>query len=168
MTVPSHVFLLGGELQGYREKILRRLPPRRRDLVGFIPFVPPESLPQKLTGFDLGLALEPRWPRNKDLTISNKIFQYFNAGLAVVATDTAGQSEALRSVPDAGLLVAAHETGELARQLDCLLAEPARLRAMQTASRRAAEEQFCWEREVPHLLAAVDRALTAAPVAMNA
>jgi glycosyltransferase involved in cell wall biosynthesis len=164
MTVPSRVFLIGGELPGYREKILRRLPPEHRSLVSFIPFVPPESLPQKLTEFDLGLALEPRWPRNKDLTISNKIFQYFNAGLAVVATDTAGQGEVLRTAPDAGLLVTAHETGELARQLDHLLAEPARLRAMQAAARRAAEGQFCWEREAPRLLAAVDQALTTAPV----
>ena len=160
MTVPSRVFLIGGEIPSYREKILRRLPPERRPLVSFIPFVPPESLPQKLTEFDLGLALEPRWPRNKDLTISNKIFQYMNAGLAVIATDTAGQGGVLRTAPDAGLLVTAHETGELARQLDQLLAEPARLRAMQAAARRAAEEEFCWEREAPRLLAAVDQALT--------
>ncbi|HEV8073861.1 MAG TPA: glycosyltransferase [Opitutaceae bacterium] len=160
LTVPSQVFLIGGELPGYREKILRRLPPERRSWVSFIPFVPPESLPQKLTEFDLGLALEPRWPRNKDLTISNKIFQYFNAGLGVVATDTAGQSEVLRTAPEAGLIVTAHETGELARQLDHLLADPIRLRAMQAAARRAAEGQFCWEHEAPRLLAAVDQALT--------
>jgi glycosyltransferase involved in cell wall biosynthesis len=163
MTVPSRVFLLGGELPGYREKILRRLPAERRHLVSFIPFVPPESLPKKLTEFDLGLALEPHSPRNKDLTISNKIFQYMDAGLAIVATDTAGQREVLRAAPDAGLLVAAHETGELARHLDRLLAAPACLRAMQVAARRAAEEQFCWEREAPRLLAAVELALTAVP-----
>ncbi|HSY53077.1 MAG TPA: glycosyltransferase, partial [Opitutaceae bacterium] len=167
MTVPSRVFLLGGELRGYREKILRRLPPARRPWVKFIPFVAPGELPQKLTEFDLGLALEPHWPRNKDLTISNKIFQYLNAGLAVVATYTAGQSEVLHAVPDAGLLVAAHETGQLARRLDHLLAEPARLRAMQAAARRAAEEQFSWEHEVPRLLAAVDQALTATPVEIH-
>ena len=167
MTGPSRVFLLGGELPGYRDKILQRLPSERRSLVSFIPFIPPESLPQKLTEFDLGLALEPHWPRNKDLTTSNKIFQYMNAGLAVIATDTAGQGEVLRAAPDAGLLVAAHETGELARQLDRLLAEPTRLRAMQAAARRAAEEQFCWEREAPRLLAVVDRALTAAPASTH-
>jgi glycosyltransferase involved in cell wall biosynthesis len=163
MTVPSRVFLLGGELPGYREKILRRLPPERRPLVSFIPFVSPESLPDKLAEFDLGLALEPRQPCSRDLTITNKIFQYMNAGLAVIATATAGQGEVLRTAPEAGLLVTAHETGELARQLDHLLAAPARLRAMQSAARRAAEGQFCWEREAPRLLAAVDRALTTVP-----
>jgi glycosyltransferase involved in cell wall biosynthesis len=160
-TRPSRVFLLGGELPGYREKILQLLPPERRHRVGFIPFIPPESLPQKLAEFDLGLALEPHQPISRNLTIANKIFQYLNAGLAVVATDTAGQSEVLRAAPDAGLLVTAHETGELARRLDRLLAEPARLRSMQAAARRAAEEQFCWEHETPRLLAAVEQALAA-------
>jgi glycosyltransferase involved in cell wall biosynthesis len=130
-------------------------------LVSFISFVSPESLPDKLAEFDLGLALEPRRFSSRDLTITNKIFQYMNAGLAVVATDSAGQGEVLRAAPDAGLLVAAHETGELARQLDRLLADPARLRTMQAAARRAAEEKFCWEREAPRLLAAVERALAA-------
>ncbi len=168
MTVPSRVFLLGGELPEYREKILRRLSPDRRQLVGFIPFVSPESLPQKLAEFDLGLALEPRRFGSRDLTITNKFFQYMNAGLAIVATDTARtQKEVMRTAPDAGLLVTAHETGELARQLDRLVAEPARLRAMQAAARRAAEGQFCWEREIPCLLAEVDRALTAAPAKGN-
>jgi glycosyltransferase involved in cell wall biosynthesis len=163
MTVPSRVFLLGDEFPGYRDKILNRLPPERRHSVSFIPFVPPESLPQKLAGFDLGLALEPSWPLNRDITISNKIFQYMNAGLAVVATDTAGQNEALRAAPDAGLLVAGNETGLLARQFDELLAKPARLRAMQAAARRAAEERFSWEHEAPLLLAAVKRAIIATP-----
>ena len=158
-TVPSRVSLIGGECPGYREKILGRLSPERRAWVDFIPFVLPDELPQRLAGFDLGLALESHWPDSRDLTITNKIFQYMNAGLAVVATDTAGQAEVLRGAPDAGLLVAAHETGELARQLDRLLADPAGLRTMQAAARRAAEEKFCWEREAPCLLAAVDRAL---------
>jgi glycosyltransferase involved in cell wall biosynthesis len=159
MARPSRVFLIGDELPGYREKILRRLPPERRPWVLFMPFVSPDSLPKKLTEFDVGLALEPHQPRSRNLTITNKVFQYMNAGLAVVATDTAGQGEVLRAAPGSGLLVAAHETNRLARHLDHLIAEPARLRTMQAAARRAAEEQFCWEREAPRLLAAVERAL---------
>jgi glycosyltransferase involved in cell wall biosynthesis len=168
MTVPSRVFLLGGELPWYREKILRRLPPERRTLVSFIPFVSPESLPQKLAEFDLGLALEPRRFSSRDLTITNKIFQYMNAGLAVIATDTTGQKEVMHAAPDAGLLITAHETSKLAGQLDRLLADPAHLRAMQAAARRAAEEQFCWEREAPRLLAAVDQALATTPATSTA
>jgi glycosyltransferase involved in cell wall biosynthesis len=159
-TVPSEVHLLGDERPGYREALLRRLPADKRARVHFIPIVAPEDLPLKLAEFDLGLALEPSWPRNRDITISNKILQYLNAGLAVVSTDTAGQSEVMHAVPDAGLLVQAHETTQLAAALDALLADRARLRAMQVAARRGAERQFCWEREEPRLLAAVAQALS--------
>jgi glycosyltransferase involved in cell wall biosynthesis len=158
-TRPSEVYLLGDLRGGYREKLLGRLPPYRRGDLHFIPLVTPEQLPDKLAEFDIGLALEPRWPLNRNITITNKILQYMNAGLAIIATDTAGQKEVMAAAPDSGLLLTAHETTENAQKLDQLLADPARLRAAQMAARAAAEREFCWEQETPRLLAAVARAL---------
>ena len=135
------------------------MPPERREFLRFLPLVPPDKLSDKLAEFDIGLALEVPWPLNRDITISNKIFQYMNAGLAVVATNTVGQAEAMQAAPQAGLLIAAHETTMIAQLLTKLVTDGARLREMQTASRRAAETQFSWEREQPRLLTAVDRAL---------
>jgi glycosyltransferase involved in cell wall biosynthesis len=156
---PSKVYLLGDERPGYRAKLLSRLPESRRGDLHFIPLVTPEQLPGKLAEFDIGLALEPRWPLNRNITITNKILQYMNAGLAVIATDTAGQKEVMAAAPDCGVLITAHETTEYAAKLDALLGDPARLRATQLASRAAAEREFCWERETPRLLAAVAQAL---------
>ncbi|MEJ1971715.1 MAG: hypothetical protein WDM96_04235 [Lacunisphaera sp.] len=82
-THPSEVYLLGDERPDYRAKLLARLPAARRGDVHFIPLVTPEQLPDKLAEFDIGLALEPRWPLNRNITITNKILQYLNAGLAV-------------------------------------------------------------------------------------
>ncbi len=158
-THPSQVCLLGDERRGYREKLLARLPPARRGDLQFLPLVTPEELPVKLTEFDIGLALEPHFPVNKAVTISNKIFQYMNAGLAVVATNTAGQLEVMHAAPEAGLIITAHETTEYAAKLDALIGNPTRLRAAQLAARAAAERDFCWERDTPRLLAAVERAL---------
>jgi glycosyltransferase involved in cell wall biosynthesis len=158
---PSQVFLLGDERPGYREQLLRLVPAGRRDRIHFIPLVTPAELPDKLGEFDLGLALEPHRPLNRDVTITNKIFQYLNAGLAIVATDTSGQTEVLEATPDVGLLVRATETTRFARQLDEVLSDPERLRAMQSAARRAAENLFSWEHEAPHLLAAVRSAIGA-------
>jgi glycosyltransferase involved in cell wall biosynthesis len=156
---PSQVYLLGDERPGYREKLLARLPPARRGDLHFIPLVTPEQLPGKLAEFDLGLALEPRWPLNRNITVTNKILQYMNAGLAIIATDTAGQQEVMAAAPASGLLITAHETTEYAAKLDTLLGDHAQLRAAQVASRAAAEREFCWERETPRLLSAVARAL---------
>lgn len=158
-TQPSEVFLLGDERPGYREKLLNRLPAGRRGDVHFIPLVTPEALPGRLAEFDIGLALEPRWPLNRDITITNKILQYMNAGLAVVATDTAGQKEIMRAAPGIGLLITAHETTEYAEKLDRLIGNAHDLRAAQAEARAAAEREFCWERETPRLLAAVEKAL---------
>jgi glycosyltransferase involved in cell wall biosynthesis len=160
---PSRIHLLGDVRPAYRDHLLARLPEPRRADVSFIPLVTPDELPAKLAEFDIGLALEPHWPRNRDVTISNKIFQYMNAGLAVISTDTAGQSEVMLAAPDCGLLIQAHETTRLAAQLDELLGNRERLRACQFAARSAAVTQFNWSHAAPRLLAAVDRAL-ASPV----
>ena len=155
----SLIYLLGDERPGYRRHLLSRVPAARHADVKFIPLVTPDELPLKLAEFDIGLALEPHWPRNRDITITNKIFQYINAGLAVVATDTAGQREVMRAAPDCGLLVQAHETTRLTARLDALIGQRESLRSCQLAARQAARNQFAWEHDAPHLLEAVGRAL---------
>jgi glycosyltransferase involved in cell wall biosynthesis len=153
------VSFLGDVRPGYRDELLARVPAARRKAIHFLPPVSPTELPGKLTEFDVGLALESQQPRNHDLTISNKIFQYLNAGLAVVATDTVGQSEVLRAVPACGLLVAADVPSMVTAQLDSLLGQRDRLRACQMAARAAATADYCWEQDAPRLLAAVAAAL---------
>jgi glycosyltransferase involved in cell wall biosynthesis len=156
---PSRVVLLGDVRASYQQHLLSCVAEDRRDRLVFLPLVTPAELPDQLAGFDIGLALESHWPLNRDITITNKIIQYMNAGLALVATDTAGQTEIMRAAPGSGLLVAAHETTQLAAQLDGLIADPARRRECQHASRAAAASLFCWEVDAPHLLTAVERAL---------
>lgn len=165
MQRPSRLVLLGDSRPGYREKLLARLAPEKRSSLEFLPIVGPDLLPAVIARHDLGLALEAMIPANKNLTISNKILQYLNAGVGVIATGTAGQREVLARAPTAGLLVNLNETGELAAQLDELAAQPARIAAMGTAARRAAEELYCWETEEPRLLAAVAAALRNTSVA---
>lgn len=158
-SVPSRVVLLGDVRAGYRDQLLHGVSPTHRGRISFLNPVSPDELPDQLAAFDLGLALESRWPISRDITITNKILQYMNAGLAVIATDTSGQTEVMRAAPASGLLVAAHETTQLAAQLDRLLANRPALHACQRAARAAAAAQFCWEAEEPRLLAAVAQAL---------
>lgn len=161
-TTASEVHLLGDVRPGYRAELLRRVPGDRHHRVHFLPLVSPAELPLKLAEFDLGLALEETRPRSRDVTITNKIFQYLNAGLAVIATATAGQTEVMQAAPETGLLVPAGEAVRLAARLDAALGDRARLRAMQLAARRAATDIFSWEREEPRLLASVAQALSGA------
>ncbi|HEY4246549.1 MAG TPA: glycosyltransferase [Lacunisphaera sp.] len=156
---PSTLHLLGDERPGYCDQLRDLLPAHRRGDLHVLPLVPPDALPGVLANHDLGLAIEVKWPLNRDLTISNKIFQYMNAGLAVIATDTAGQVEVMNAAPQCGLLIKAGETTRLTAELDALLADRVRLRSMQEAARRSAEQKFSWEHEAPHLLIAVQNVL---------
>lgn len=156
---PSRVVLIGEARPGHVDDLLRGLSSGHRAQVQVLPLVAPDELTRLLPGYDLGLALEPATPRNKDVTISNKVFQYLAAGLALVATDTAGQREILSAAPATGLLVPREDPAKFASLLDDLLGDAKRLRACQLAARAAAEREYCWERESARLLAAIARIL---------
>jgi glycosyltransferase involved in cell wall biosynthesis len=151
--------LLGEPRPGYDRQLLENVPAGRRAQIAFRPLVAPAALPAAIAEHDVGLALEERAIVNRDLTITNKILQYLNAGLAVVATPTAGQREVLAHDPNAGVLVEPGDTPAFARALDALLASREELSRRQQAARRLAESTYCWEREAPHLLSLVATAL---------
>jgi glycosyltransferase involved in cell wall biosynthesis len=161
-VLPSRLCLLGDVSPAYRAKLETRVPPAKRSALHFLPVVSPTALPGVIAQHDLGLALEAHRPESRDLTIPNKIFQYLNAGIGVLATPTQGQREVLEAAPRAGVLVDLTQTKALTRQLDALIADPARRAALGSAARRAAEERFSWEREAPILHELVAGALAAA------
>ena len=162
-TQPSRLVLLGQVRSGYDQLLLSLLPAAFRSRISFLPMVAPGDLPGVIACHDIGLALEQAFIVNRDLTITNKILQYLNAGLAVVASDTAGQREVLAHAPGSGILAHLERPTELTAQLDSLLADRPRLAAMAATARRAAETTYCWEKEAPKLIARVALAL-AAPV----
>lgn len=156
---PSRLVLLGQPSADFGPRLLARLPPAFAARVNLRPLVPPSELPALIAQHDVGLALEQSWILNRDLTITNKILQYLNAGLAVVATPTAGQREVLARAPGAGQLIDHASPAATATALDELIGDRARLAAMQRSARSAAEKIYCWEREAPRLVAIVAAAL---------
>jgi glycosyltransferase involved in cell wall biosynthesis len=156
---PSRIVLLGRPQEGYIASLMEGLPPDRRSQVSVLPLVAPGELPAVIAGHDIGLALEQSFIANRDLTITNKMLQYLNAGLVVVASDTRGQREVLGHAPDAGIIVKLAEAGEVTRALDLLLADRSALAHRQAAARRLAEQVYCWEKEAPRLLDIVKGAL---------
>jgi len=160
---PSRLVLLGTPSPGYVCHLLNLLPTKRRTTVSFLPLVSPDELPALIARHDIGLALEQSSIFSRDLTITNKILQYLNAGLGIVATPTTGQSEVLKHASNAGLLVNLHQTEEVTRQFDDLLRDRARLQSMRDHARAAAEQHYCWEREAPKLLSIVESTLETLP-----
>ncbi len=159
VTRPSRLVLLGEVRESYARHLLSSVPAESRDRVEFLPLVPPDELPALIARHDLGLALEQSAIPNRDLTITNKILQYLGAGLAVVATPTAGQREVLARDPAAGILDTFSDPAFAARALDAILSDPDALAARRAAARRLAEKHYCWELEAPRHVARVARLL---------
>jgi glycosyltransferase involved in cell wall biosynthesis len=137
------------------------LPATWQDRVFMHRTVPNEELLSRIAEHDIGLALEIPVNQNKDKTISNKIFQYLQGRLAVVATSTAGQREVFEQTPGIGLLMSENSSESLARAINDLLSEPARLSQCRGAALAAAEKVFNWENAADKVVELVTHALRA-------
>ncbi|MBX3730409.1 MAG: glycosyltransferase [Candidatus Sumerlaeia bacterium] len=156
---PLQVHLRGRVQAGFREWIAARAGPRWAENVHVHDVVPPGELLSRIAEHDIGLALESPDIASRDLTITNKLFQYMQAGLAIVATRTTGQTEALAGAPGAGIVLDRHEPEALAVALDALAGSPPRLAAMRKASLAAARTTFNWEREAAVVIDRAEKAL---------
>ncbi|MEB3359229.1 MAG: glycosyltransferase [Synechococcales bacterium] len=123
------------------------------------PTVANHELPARIAEHDIGLALEQRDPPSRNLTITNKLFQYLQAGLAVIATDTAGQREVFQQAPDIGHLVRCGDAIALAATIQDWVDHPAQLQAAKLAAQGAIQSHFSWEAQQYTLLAAAKNAL---------
>lgn len=159
VPAPSELRLLGGISTKYQAALLSLVPAEKRASLRFEPFVSPIELPACLAQADVGLALEAVTPPSRDLTITNKFFHYLGAGLAVLATPTAGQRESLDAAPGIGWLESFDDPAAAAQRLDRVLGDRPALRAAQARARAAAETRFCWEKESSRLLEIVRTAL---------
>lgn len=130
----------------------------------FHPQAPPEQLPALAAEHDVGLALEPGLAHslNNALTVSNKLFAYLLAGLAVAASDTPGQRSVLAGEPRAGFLYPPGDHRALAEGLRAWADRPAALAQARAAAAEAARARWCWEIEGRALLERVAATVGAA------
>jgi glycosyltransferase involved in cell wall biosynthesis len=75
--------------------------------------VAPDRIPAWASGFDVGLALEPGFDINNERALSNKIFTYLQAGLALITSDTLAQKEFMGNYPQTGRLYGRGNIAEL-------------------------------------------------------
>ena len=112
--------------------------------------LPQQELHKFLNYFDVGLALETSEKLyNRELTLTNKLLAYLQAGLMVLATDTLEQKNFLHSKP--GLLIK-EDFSDFQEKLGRLKADVQQLRN-EKLSRFKAASQLCWEQVSEGLLA---------------
>jgi glycosyltransferase involved in cell wall biosynthesis len=150
------VHLRGQSAEGFDAWLVKTIPEGWRDRIYLHGLVPNSELLSRIAEHDIGFAGEMRHPRNKELTVSNKILHYLLGGLAVVASDTAGQREIASGAPNAVLIYPAGDPAALADRINRLLGSDEYLRTARAAALAAAEARYCWERQGAHLVAAVE------------
>jgi glycosyltransferase involved in cell wall biosynthesis len=155
------VVYLRGNLRDDMERQINALPDSVRDRIHVCGTVDPDELARLIAGHDIGLALEQTDIPSRDLTVTNKLFQYMAGGLPVIATATRGQCEVLeRHAPGCGLIVPPGDVTALARAIDELASDEARRRTMGAAARAAMTTgPLSWSENEQRLVAAVEEAL---------
>lgn len=136
------VHLLGAVTIAYKEELTAI---QDTHPVFFHAPVPAGELAGKIADFDIGLALEETHPRSRDLTITNKFFQYIQSGLPVIATATSGQVE-IFSKHKPGFLVDDYDSPGLLKRLESWLQNTAELKSARDSGIALAHE-YCGNKE---------------------
>ena len=89
--------LVGNAEHGLKEII--------REGIEIVPPLQQSALHELLSRYDIGLALELTGrDKNRDIALTNKILAYYQAGLYILATDTAAQKDFIDGHPGTGKL----------------------------------------------------------------
>jgi glycosyltransferase involved in cell wall biosynthesis len=155
----AEIHLRGHAAPGMVDWIRGRIPERWRQRVFFHPLVTNEELLSRIVEHDIGFAGEMPYCRSRDLTVTNKILHYLLGGLAVVASDTAGQREVAMRAEEAVTVYQPGNPAALATALDGLLASHALLAHAKSTALQTARDFLCWEGQERTLLATIAAAL---------
>ena len=150
---------LRGALRGYKGWFDRTFPAAVRTRIHLLDPVPNKELLARTMSHDVGLALEVPYCPNKELTASNKIFEYLRAGLAVIATRTHGQEEVMRACPRAGDLIPPEDPAALAAAMQSMLDNADYLANCRRFSNEAGGAVWSWEVHEAKLVSAIGDAL---------
>ena len=159
VKTPIQIHIRGRCRHGYESSLRSRMPHDSRHKIFFHPCVPHHQLLSRLAEHDIGFAGELSYCRNKNLTISNKLFQYLLAGLKVLASDTEGQKEISNAHPNLLHAFEGDSPTSLASILNKILADKSQIQTDKEEAIKLAETKYCWEESKNILLTTVSEAL---------
>jgi len=150
------LLLIGNCLSYYKDELRKKFPFKLGHQLIFHPPVSHYELISKLSLNNIGLAIENRFPESRNQTITNKILQYLQAGIRVLATDTAGQKEVASFFPDVVVTLPIDLPELWAEQIEFLLHSNAVDRKQQLEQ---FDSIFSWERQEKKILSLVENSL---------
>ena len=153
-TVDGAALVLLGD--GPMESALRRQVNTTglQDRVYFLPRVPFHALHEFTCSADLGLCLIKPSGRSFELSLPNKLFEYFMAGVPVLAGDTPEIRNVIEAT-GAGEVTAPADVDAVGASLRRLIDDEPRRRVYREAALQAAAK-YNWELEAPKLVELYD------------
>jgi glycosyltransferase involved in cell wall biosynthesis len=109
--------------------------------------IPPNEIINFAANFDIGLALENIIPFNRDICLTNKLFTYMQAGLAVIASDTTAQRDFIYKNPKIGSIYPSQNAHALANLLSNYYQDHNMLHSCKNSALLLAHTQYNWEVE---------------------
>ena len=148
LKTPVEIHLRGNYPDNSQKLLDPLIPDRWRDRIFFHPTVANHELLSRISEHDVGLALEQTDTPSRNLTVTNKLFQYLQGGLTIVATDTLGQKEILSQHSQIGSLISHNEPVALAEALENLLQPSLKLQTAKTKALNTFNNELCWENQI--------------------
>jgi LmbE family N-acetylglucosaminyl deacetylase len=131
--------------------------------IHFLPPAPSEAMARLASEHDIGLAIEPSTPPNREICLANKLYTYLLAGIPIACTPTRAHQALARELGDAARVIDLDEPAQAAATLDAILLDRLRYAAARRHSFHLGQTRYNWEYEAPSLLAAVAQALDTPP-----
>jgi glycosyltransferase involved in cell wall biosynthesis len=120
---------------------------------------PPDEMVRLAAQYDVGLALEQRLSKNRDICLTNKIFTYLLGGNAVLATATKGQRPVMEALGSAGFCYELGDVQALAHQLEQWYEDRAALQNARLQAWKWGAQRYNWDIEKGKFLHVIEEAL---------
>ena len=154
--IPVELHVLGEMKAGYKEFLEKEFSLIKQHRLVIHRFMSHALLLNFIAQFQIGLAIEENINDNKSLTISNKILQYLQAGLPVIASDTKGQKEVAEFFPSMVTIVDINDPAGIADTIRLLSTKEIN---EQVGQKEQFERIFSWEAQEKKLNSLLERNL---------
>ncbi|GAB2983614.1 glycosyltransferase family 4 protein [Mucilaginibacter puniceus] len=125
----------------------------------FHPPIAPDKLVEFISQFDIGLACETGFSLNNTMALSNKIFTYLQAGLAILSSDIPSQKQLVEQNPGIGSVYENNNIDSLISILSEYEANREMLIHKRQAALKLGQEKYNWENESRVFLNIVNKTL---------
>jgi glycosyltransferase involved in cell wall biosynthesis len=149
ISKPAELHLLGSCLPADKQHILKSAKDNgiHENQIYFHRPIAAGDIIKLAARFDIGMATETASSLNRDICLTNKIFTYVQAGLAVIASDTQAQELFLEQYPDSGNLYHKNEVQSMANCINQYAENPESLYRIRELNYGLGQTTLNWETE---------------------